>query len=118
MSAGIASWIDGYRRAWESNDPADITALFTGDAVYHPSPAGETWVGLDAIVAGWLESRDEPGDTTFTWVPLVDTPELGIAQCVSDYGATSGAVYDNLWVIRFAPDGRATEFTDWWVARD
>ena len=23
--------------------------------------------------------------------------------------------YSNLWVIRFAPDGRAREFTEWWM---
>jgi hypothetical protein len=26
---GVQAWIDGYVRAWNSNDPADIRALFT-----------------------------------------------------------------------------------------
>jgi hypothetical protein len=26
--------------------------------------------------------------------------------------------YDNLWVIRLEPDGRASEFTEWFMERD
>jgi hypothetical protein len=115
MSTPLETWITAYRQAWESNEPADISALFTEDGVYRPAPAEHPWVGHDAIVAGWLDARDEPGDTTFTWETVVDTPELGIAQGVSSYA--SGSVYDNLWVVRFAPDGRARSFTDWWIER-
>ena len=25
--------------------------------------------------------------------------------------------YDNLWVIRLAPDGRASRFTEWYMTR-
>ncbi|GAA2247112.1 nuclear transport factor 2 family protein [Herbiconiux moechotypicola] len=112
----LASWIDGYRAAWLSNDPDQIRALFTEEGVYHPGPSGESWQGHDEIVAGWLDARDEPGDTEFSWEPVVATAEVGVAQCVSTY--RSGAVYDNLWVIRFAPDGRATSYTDWWIQRE
>ncbi|WP_291057177.1 nuclear transport factor 2 family protein [Herbiconiux sp.] len=111
----LASWIRGYRRAWESNDPADITALFTDDADYFEAPHQHPWHGHDAIVAGWLAARDEPGDTAFEWETVAETPEVAIVRAVSRYAA--GPVYDNLWVIRFAPDGRATSYTDWWVER-
>ena len=58
-----ADWVAGYIAAWESNDPAQIGALFTDDAVYLTSPDAEPRRGRDAIVAGWLEDLDEPG----TW---------------------------------------------------
>ena len=32
MADAITNWIDLYRRAWESNEPDDIRALFTEDA--------------------------------------------------------------------------------------
>ncbi len=117
MTERIASWIEHYRWAWESNDPADIVALFTDDAEYRDGPSTPPWVGHDEIVEKWLAARDEPGDTTFTWQVLVDTPELGVAQCVSEYPKLS-KIYDNLWVVRFAADGRASSFTDWFVLRD
>lgn len=115
MSEPISAWVDAYRRAWLSNEPADIRALFTDDGDYFASPHDEPWHGHDEIVAGWLDARDEPGDTEFSWEPVVDTPELGIVRGVSTYA--SGHVYDNLWIIHRAPDGRATSYTDWWIER-
>lgn len=115
MAYDIATWIAAYRVAWETNEPGDVRALFTDDAVYHPRPSVPAWRGQDEIVERWLEVRDEPGDVEFTWRPLAEGPDLAVVQCVSAY--RSGAVYDNLFVVRFAEDGRATEFTDWWIER-
>ena len=55
MTDTITSWMNGYLRAWDSNDPDDIRA----------------------------ESSD----------------------------------YSNLWVIRLEEDGRASEFTEWWMEK-
>ncbi|MCU1406624.1 MAG: hypothetical protein JWQ43_2927 [Glaciihabitans sp.] len=114
MTDTLTTWIAHYRRAWESNEPADITALFTEDAEYRTEPYSEPWRGHNEIVDGWLEARDEPGEATFTWSPIVSTPELGIAEGITAYVA-SETTYSNLWVVRFAPDGRATHFTEWWM---
>jgi hypothetical protein len=35
------AWVEGYVRAWNSNDPAAIGALFSEDAAYHTEPYGE-----------------------------------------------------------------------------
>jgi len=114
-SAG-AEWVAGYVRAWETNDPADIGALFTDDAVYEYRPDDpEAARGRDAIIASWLESRDEPNTWAFDWRLLVDTPELVIVTGRTEYPAEKD--YDNLWIIRLAPDGRATHFTEWYMTR-
>ncbi len=94
MAEPIASWIEGYRRAWESNDPADIRALFTEDSEYRDGPHGEPWIGREQIVERWLAQRDEPGQTRFEWEVLSDDPVLSFVQGVSTYA--SGRVYDNL----------------------
>ena len=118
--AAAEAWFAGYRTAWESNDPDDIRALFTDDATYHYDPSDpEPSVGIDAIVAGWLENRDEPGDTEFDWELLAVDGDVAIARCVTTYVTEQPPkTYDNLFVIRLAPDGRATEFTDWWIERE
>ena len=117
--AAAEAWFAGYRRAWESNEEADIRALFTDDAEYHYDPSDpEPSVGLDAIVAGWLQNRDEPGETEFEWELLAVDGEVAIARCVTTYLTEQPPkTYDNLFVIRLAPDGRATEFTDWYIER-
>lgn len=43
----VAAWVDGYVRAWNTNERADIGALFTDNALYYTSPF------------------DAPGTTTF-----------------------------------------------------
>ena len=106
-------WMQGYLEAWSSNDPDQVAALFTEDAQYFTDPFGEPRRGRPEIVAGWLEDADEPGSFAFEWSPLAVTPEMSIIEGVTRYSA--GPVYSNLWVIRFAPDGRAREFIEWWM---
>ncbi|MEF2975877.1 nuclear transport factor 2 family protein [Subtercola sp. YIM 133946] len=112
----VADWINRYETAWESNEPDDIRALFTPDASYRTEPDAEPWVGHDAIVAGWTEIKDLPGDMSFEWKPLAITPEVATIQAVTVY-PRENRTFDNLWVIRLAPDGRATDFTEWYMQR-
>jgi ketosteroid isomerase-like protein len=113
MSESISEWMSDYRRAWESNDPADIARLFTEEASYFTEPFMPPARGINEIIATWLRKRDEPGQTTFTWTPLVETAGLAIVQAETTY--VDGPKFSNLWVIRLDADGRATEFTEWWM---
>lgn len=111
----VHDWVASYRTAWESNAEADIRALFTDDAEYryHPYDA-EPVAGIDAIVASWLDNRDEAGTTTWQLRAVHVDGETGFVQGVTDY-LELGRVYHNLWVIEFAADGRARTFTEWWM---
>jgi ketosteroid isomerase-like protein len=110
----VQAWIDGYVRAWNSNDPADIRALFTQDAAYFCEPYRRPWRGQDEIVRQWLDRKDEPGQARFTWRPLVVTSEVAIIQGEVAY-PREGHTYSNLWVIRLDSEGRCAEFTEWWM---
>jgi hypothetical protein len=111
----LTAWIDGYVRAWNTNDPADIGGLFSEGAAYFTAPYREPWRGRDEIVVGWLDRRDEPGDAAFEWQPLVVGEHLSVVQGVTRYATTT---YSNLWLIRLGQDGRCREFTEWWMAQD
>jgi len=108
----VTAWIDGYVRAWNSNDPADIGALFTDDARYYTAPYRPPWRGRDEVIREWLARRDEPGETTFEWKPVVVTDEVAVVQGTTRYPEQT---YSNLWVIRLDADGRCREFTEWWM---
>ena len=69
----LTNWINGYVRAWNTNDPADIGALFTGDAEYYTTPYRPPWRGRDQIIRDWLDRADRPGETNFEWRPVVVT---------------------------------------------
>jgi len=108
----VTRWIDGYRRAWNSNDPEDIGRLFTDDAVYQTAPYHAPWQGRERIVAGWLEHQDEPGETSFEWQPISITDDVAVVSGTARYPET---VYSNLWVIKLDPHGRCRAFTEWWM---
>jgi ketosteroid isomerase-like protein len=110
----VTDWIDGYVRAWNSNDPQDIGALFIDDATYRTEPFAEPWRGRAEIVERWLERKDEPGNSEFAWKPLAAAGDLAIVEGTTRYREPPHT-YSNLWVIRLDADGRCREFTEWWM---
>ena len=110
----LTEWIEGYLRAWNSNDPDEIGALFADDALYHTEPFGTPWRGRAQIVESWLARKDEPGQATFEWRPLVETSDVAVVTGTTVYREPP-AVYSNLWVIRLDAGGRCREFTEWWM---
>lgn len=116
-SAIVAAWVEGYRKAWDSNAPDDIRAIFTADAVYSGRPHDErSWHGADAIVDGWIAHADGPGSYEFEWHEVAIDGNTAVVQAAVAYD--SGTTWDDLWVIVFAPDGRASEFTEWPIERE
>ena len=112
----ISSWMEKYQAAWTSNAPEDIRALFTPYALYEKRPHDpEPWRGQDGIVQGWLAAHDEPADWTFTWELLGCDGRTAFVQGVTTYSG-GRPTYDNLWVITFDGSGRASSFTEWFMA--
>lgn len=109
--------MDKYQAAWASNRPEDIRALFTDDARYETRPHDpHAWQGREGIVNGWLTARDEPGDWTFSWELLGMDGDTAFIQAVTIYSGDR-PTYDNLWVLRLDPAGRAAAFTEWFMER-
>jgi len=119
-AAAAHRWMDGYIRAWTTNDPDDIRALFTPDADYRDGPSTPPWVGHDAIVAGWLGQKDDPGTWSFGYELTAVDGNVAVVRGRTVYPTATekGRAYDNLMVIRLDSDGRAGSFTDWWVVPD
>ncbi len=117
MKDAAERWMQHYIMAWRSNDPDDIRALFTPDAVYATSPnEPEPWRGREQIVEHWLAAPDEPDDWTFEWKLLGVDGGRAFVQGLTSYAGT-GRNYDNLWVVQLTGDGRASSFTEWFMPR-
>ena len=112
----VQRWVEGYLAAWESNEPAAIKALFTPDGQYRSRPYYEPKTGHEEIIADWLERKDERDTWEARFEPMLVHDDTAIVTGSVDY--TDGDLYSNLWVIRFGDDGRATEFTEWWMDRN
>jgi hypothetical protein len=115
--SGLETWVEGYRRAWQSNDPGDIGELFSEDGRYFTEPYAQPWTGREEIVSGWLDQKDEPGDTEFRYETLIAADDLGIIQGETTYREPP-RTYSNLWVVRLDDAGRCTEFTEWWMKHE
>ena len=111
-AAPLRRWIDGYRDAWETNDPDAVASLFTPDGFYRIEP---WWIlnGREEIVKGWLDHADQPGDTSFDWWHVARDGDLWIVEARTRYH-NLGKDYSNLWLIDLDDEGRARGFTEWW----
>jgi hypothetical protein len=112
----VRNWIEGYIKAWESNDPGQIGALFSDQALYYTGPFDEPWQGRDGIVAGWLKRKDAPGTYSFRYEVLSAGDDVGIVRGWTEYFDPKRE-YSNIWLIRFDDQNRSKEFTEWWVQR-
>jgi hypothetical protein len=105
----ITHWVEGYLRAWESNVPSDIAALFTGHAEYHESPFEPHWVGRERIIAGWRSRWDwQQGGWTFDWsISAVE----GMTVVITGVGQyTELGDFDNVWTVTFDESGLCSRF--------
>jgi ketosteroid isomerase-like protein len=119
--ADVQAWLDRYVEAWRANEPEPIEALFTDDAVYRYRPYSdpEQMVsGRAAIAESWLEEPDEPAAWEAHYEPYVVEGERAVAVGYSRYLAADGQperIYHNAYLLRFAPDGRCAEFSEFYM---
>lgn len=122
--SAVENWMDAYRRAWSSDAPEDVAALFTEDATYKPYPwprESRGWVGRDRIVEKWISRGDSKIGWRFDHRILAVDGETAVIEGWTEYDRGEGEpweeAYANVFLVRFAPDGRAREFAEWWVQR-
>lgn len=113
----VMRWVAGYERAWRAGDRQAVTELFTEDARYRASPYEEPKVGHAAIQAFWLD--DEGATFTVTAEPVAVEGRDAVVRLAVQYLEPRRQEYRDLWVLRFAADGRVEEFEEWayWPGR-
>ena len=115
--ADVQRWLDDYVAAWKSYDREAIGALFAEDCEYSYRPHGDTVRGRDAIVRSWLEDDpDKPSTYDASYVPFAVEGDAAVAVGTSSYTEPE-TVYDNCYLLRFDPDGRCSEFTEFFMKR-
>jgi ketosteroid isomerase-like protein len=112
--AEVSRWLAGYEAAWRTPGTEGLARLFTPDATYLQSPYEQPVTGLDAIGRMWEAEREGPGEvfTLATDILAVDGP-VAVVRAEVTYGDPLTEEYRDLWVIRFAGDGRCAWFEEW-----
>ena len=107
----VMGWVREYERAWRSDDAGAVRGLFTDAASYRASPYEPPAVGHDAIEAFWLDDAGR----TFSMdadVVAVDA-EVAVVRVDVVYRTPKEQEYRDLWLLRFASDGRVADFEEW-----
>ena len=116
----VQRWLDGYIDAWRRNERQPILDLFSEDATYSYGPYREPLRGREAIADSWLAGPDAPDSWAADYRRSRSTatrPWSTAGRATSTTTGPSSAEYDNIFVIRFDDDGRATEFAEWFVEK-
>jgi ketosteroid isomerase-like protein len=112
--ASAGRWLAAYERAWRTAGTAALAELFTDDAVYAQGPYERPRVGLAEIAAMWEETRDGPDERfRMTGEVVAVDGDTAIARVEVFYDDAERHEYRDLWVIRFAADGRCRAFEEW-----
>jgi SnoaL-like protein len=110
--ASVEQWIGAYERAWRTAGTDSLAELFRKDASYRMSPYEDAARGLGAIGALWERERAGPGEEFEMGSELVAVEgDTAVARIEVAYAG--GAEYRDIWILRFAEDGRCREFEEW-----
>lgn len=110
QTSEVMAWVAGYERAWRSGDLDAVEQLFTEQAEYRFSPYEPTQTGHAAIKGFWR--ADEGEDFTFAAEPVAVQDDRAVVRARVVY-TTRPQEYLDLWLLRFADDGRVSEFEEW-----
>jgi SnoaL-like domain len=112
--SSVRQWVQEYERAWRTAGTDQLDRLFANDATYQMGPFQEPHRGLDAIRILWDAERAGP-DEEFTMdfdIVAVDEPQA-VLRLEVRYGQPSPQTFRDIWLLRFAPDGRCAAFAEW-----
>ena len=125
----VDRWLVAYVEAWQTGGRGQIGALFTEDVKYRYHPYDDPIVGREAVVATWLgesdapeaSTPDEPGTYDAAYRTVAVDGQTAVATGTTTYFQRPGGPvetrFDNCYVMRFGPDGRCAEFTEWYMER-
>jgi ketosteroid isomerase-like protein len=110
-AATVMRWVENYERAWRDGDLDAVAGLFTEDVRYRTSPYEPSLVGLEAVRGIWLD--DEGESFTVEAEPVAVEGQRAVVRVEVRYGEPVRQEYRDLWVLRFAVDGRVDDFEEW-----
>ncbi|HEU4540950.1 MAG TPA: nuclear transport factor 2 family protein [Jiangellaceae bacterium] len=110
----VSEWVAAYERAWRTPGTEVLGAIFTESASYQQAPFARPVIGLPAISEMWEAERDGPDEAfemTSSIVAVDDNTAVVRVEVI--YGRRAEEEFRDLWIIRFAADGRCYSFEEW-----
>ena len=110
----VRDWVTAYERAWRAPGTGALAEIFTADARYQQGPYDEPVTGLAAIGGMWEAEREGPGEVfRMTSEVVAADGDTAVVRVEVGYGDPVRQEYRDLWILRFAADGRCASFEEW-----
>jgi uncharacterized protein (TIGR02246 family) len=110
----VGDWVAAYERASRDPDTDVLATIFTPDASYLQGPYREPVIGLPAIARMWEAEREGPDEVfTMTGEVVAVEDDTAVVRVEVWYGEPVNQEYRDLWIVRFAEDGRCKSFEEW-----
>ncbi|MEV4624949.1 nuclear transport factor 2 family protein [Micromonospora sp. NPDC049523] len=112
--ARVTDWVAAYERAWRTPGTDPLATIFTADASYLQGPYRQPVLGLPAIARMWEAEREGP-DEAFRMASEVVAVDgnTAVVRVQVHYGEPTNQEFRDLWIVRFADDGRCRAFEEW-----
>jgi ketosteroid isomerase-like protein len=107
----VMRWVARYERAWRDGDVDAVAELFAEDVSYRSSPYADPRRGHAAVRDFWLD--DEGEVFTVAAEPVAVEGDRAVVRLEVRYGDPVRQEYRDLWLLRFAADGRVEDFEEW-----
>lgn len=109
----VAEWVSAYVEVWRAPGVERLGEVFTEDVSYLPSPWAPPVQGLDALALFWDSARDDGEEFEETSEVVAVDGETAVVRVSVEYLRPRPERWRNLWVLRFAADGRCAAFEEW-----
>jgi hypothetical protein len=107
----VSRWVEEYERAWREDDDSAVERLFTETAAYRRSPYESPEIGHAGIRGFWLSDSGRTFSMDAAIVAVED--DIAVVRVDVVYISPTQQEYRDLWILRFAADGRVCEFEEW-----
>ncbi|WP_066018616.1 nuclear transport factor 2 family protein [Endozoicomonas atrinae] len=112
------TWLELYKKCWESGDSKGITELFSEDARYYETPFDEPMVGSAAIERYWLEGAGQAQkNVSFSYTQAAFIGLKGVSHWKASFVRVPSGIQvelDGYLEAEFNPKGQCSIFREWW----
>ena len=114
--AGIANWLERYRRAWIDRNAISAGELFTADAVYREQPFQAPFVGRQAIEQYWATVTATQSDIELRYGPLiVSGHQVAVEWWANLRNGGAPVTLAGEFFLSFAESGLCRELREYWA---
>jgi len=118
----LSDWLQRYFHAWDSNDPAEVSALFSEEAIYYYGPLKDPARNRETIVKNWVADPEGQKDVSYNFEALATNGDIGIAHWHVAYKSKSQEMkriqLDGILVLRFNASLECVEHREWYATEE